>query len=362
MTAVSRLSSAPPRLLALSLVLALAAACASAPPPAQTAESRPPTPATGARAAVPPAPAPAPLPDHFRSEDYVVTLAKAGDTPATLAERYLGDANKAWMIEDFAGSTSFTTGQEVVIPLRPWNLSGVDASGYQIVPILVYHNLGPQAKGRLVLAAKSFEQQMRYLKAEGYRVISLGDFVEAMRLQRQLPRKAVVLTFDDGYRAFLEYAYPILKELGFTATLFVYTDYLGAGRNSLSWDELRKLASEGFDIEAHSKSHADLRRASGETDAQFARRMQSELAEPLRLFQRNLGRTTQILAYPYGRTDDEVVRKVRDVGYVAAFTVRRQGSPYFVAPLRANRSQIYSEMSLEDFARNLNIFQREDLQ
>jgi peptidoglycan/xylan/chitin deacetylase (PgdA/CDA1 family) len=360
MKAASWLSSAAPRLLALSLVVTLAVACASAPPPAPTAESRPTTPIAeaGDRAAAPP---PTPLPDHFRSEDYVVAFAKAGDTPATLAERYLGDAGKAWMIEDFAGSASFTTGEEVVIPLRPWNLSGVDATGYQIVPILVYHNLGPQAKGRLVLAGKSFEQQMRYLKAEGYRVISLGDFVEAMRLQRQLPRKAVVLTFDDGYRAFLEYAYPVLKELGFTATLFVYTDYIGAGRNSLSWDELRKLASEGFDIEAHSKSHADLRRAPGETDAQFARRMQSELAEPLRLFQRNLGLTTQVLAYPYGRTDDEVVRKVREIGYVAAFTVRRQGSPYFVAPLRGNRSQIYSEMSLEDFARNLNVFQREDL-
>jgi len=356
------LSSASSRLFALGLVVALATACAST-PPAPTAESRPPTPAPGAgdRAAAPPVPAPAPPPDHFRSEDYVVTFAKAGDTPASLAERYLGGSAKAWMIEDFTGTASFATGQEVVIPLRPWNLSGVDASGYQIVPILVYHNLGPQAKGRLVLGAKSFEQQMRYLKAEGYRVISLGDFVEAMRLQRQLPRKAVVLTFDDGYRAFLEYAYPVLKELGFTATLFVYTDYIGAGRNSLSWDELRKLSSEGFDIEAHSKSHADLRRATGETDAQFARRMQSELADPLRLFQRNLGHATQILAYPYGRTDDEVVRKAREIGYVAAFTVRRQGSPSFVAPLRANRSQIYSEMSLEDFARNLNVFQREDL-
>src|SRR5262245_51320880 len=222
MMAISRLSTALPRFLALSLVVALtAAACASAPPPAPTTESRAetPTPETSARAAA--SPAPAPLPDHFRSEDYVVTFAKAGDTPATLAERYLGEASKAWMIEDFAERASFTTGQEVVIPARPCNPSGGAGSGYQIVPMLLYPNLGPQAKGRLVLAAKSFEQQMRYLKAEGYRVISLGDFVEAMRLQRQLPRKAVILTFDDGYRAFLKYAYPVLKELGFTATLFV---------------------------------------------------------------------------------------------------------------------------------------------
>jgi hypothetical protein len=52
---------------------------------------------------------------------------------------------------------------------------------------------------------------------------------------------------------------------------------------------------------------------------------------------------------------------VKENGYVAAFTVRRQGNPSFVFPLRGHRSQIYSEMSLEDFARNLNIYQQENL-
>src|SRR4029434_2143210 len=102
--------------------------------------------------------------------------------------------------------------------------------------------------GRMVLAAKSFEEQMRYLKAQGYRVISLRDFVEFGRLGRQLPRRSVVLTFDDGSKACKTYANALLKERGFTATLFVYTDYVGAGRSSLSWAELRELAAEGFDV------------------------------------------------------------------------------------------------------------------
>jgi len=191
--------------------------------------------------------------------------------------------------------------------------------------------------------------------------VSLAQFLEWRQMKRQLPMRTVVLTFDDGYRAFREYAYPILKELGFTATLFVYTDYVGAGRNALSWDELKTLAAEGVDVQAHSKTHGNLRRAAGETDAQYARRMEAELAEPLKLFQRNLGRPSQVLAYPYGSTDDGVVAKVKEYGYVAAFTVRRQGSPIFVQTFRVNRSQIYSEMSLEEFAKNLNVFHQEDL-
>jgi peptidoglycan/xylan/chitin deacetylase (PgdA/CDA1 family) len=301
------------------------------------------------------------LPEAFESEEFVVTFARAGDTAESLAARYLGDAAKAWMIEDYTGARSFTIGQEVVIPKRPWNPAGIEASGFAIVPILVYHNLAPQAKGRMVLATGAFQQQMRYLKSEGYRVIGLRDFVEATSQRRQLPQRSVVLTFDDGYRSFREHAYPVLKELGFTATLFVYLDYVGAGRNALSWKDLRELAAEGFDVQAHSKTHADLRRTPTETDAQYAQRMQAELAAPLARFQRELGRPATALAYPYGAADDEVARRTGQAGYVAGLTVRRQANPTFVSPLRINRSQIYGEMTLEEFARNLNVFHREEL-
>ncbi|HEY3097924.1 MAG TPA: polysaccharide deacetylase family protein, partial [Methylomirabilota bacterium] len=119
--------------------------------------------------------------------------------------------------------------------------------------------------------------------------------------------------------------------------------------------------AEGFDVQAHSKTHGDLRRAPGETDAQYAKRMQAELAEPPRLFQRQLGQGVQFLAYPYGRVDDDLLTRVREQGYAAAFTVRRESNPSFARPLRISRSQIYSEMTLEQFARNLNLFHTENL-
>ncbi len=355
----SHIRSARLRLrLALPLlgVALVAGACATAEPERAADPGAP-----SRRAATPPPARVEPLPDAFRSDDFIVAFARPGDTPETLAQRHLGDAAKAWMITDYMGRDTFAPGAEVIIPVRPWNPAGVETNGYQLVPILCYHNLAPQAKGRLVLAASSFEEQMRYLKKEGYRVVSLGEFVEFMSFKRQLPRKSVVLTFDDGYRAFKDFAYPILKELGFTATLFVYTEYVGAGRNAFSWDDLKALAAEGFDVQAHSKTHGDLRRAPNETDAQFARRMQAELEQPLALFQQRIGSRPHYLAYPYGRQDDEVVKKAREYGYIAAFTVRRQGSPAFVAPLRGHRSQIYSEMTLEDFVKNLDVFAAEEL-
>ncbi|MCI0547435.1 MAG: polysaccharide deacetylase family protein [Candidatus Rokubacteria bacterium] len=297
----------------------------------------------------------------FESEAFIVTFARAGDTSATLAARFLGEERHAWMIEDYTGKAAFTAGQEVVIPRKPWNLAGVEPTGYQIVPILVYHNLAAQSKGRLLQSAQSFEEQMRFLKSQGYRVISLREFVSWNRLQRQIPQRSVVLTFDDGYRSFREFAYPVLKELGFTATLFIYTDYIGAGRNALSWAELKELDAEGFEVQAHSKTHGDLRREAGEADAQYGRRMQAELEQPQALFRRQLGRPAEIIAFPYGRWDEDLLKKLEVSGYIAAFTVRRQGNAAFVLPLRAHRSQIYADMTLEDFEKNLNVFQTEDL-
>jgi peptidoglycan/xylan/chitin deacetylase (PgdA/CDA1 family) len=353
----------PADLLLLCGVAIIAAACASAPPAA------PPEPPRAAAVTPPPAPAPVPaapappppLPEAFESEDFIVTFAKAGDTAASLAARYLGDAGKGWLIEDYTGKQTFDAGQEVVIPRRPWNPSGVEAGGYQIVPILCYHNLGVESKGRLLLAVSKFEEQMRYLKANGYRVVSLAEFVEFTRLGRQLPQRSVVITFDDGYKSFMQYAYPLLKELGFTATLFVYTDYVGAGKNALSWQDLRDLVAAGFDVQAHSKTHGDLRRAAGEADAPYARRMQAELGQPQDLFRRNLGQPRPIIAFPYGSWDESLLGRLGEYGYVAAFSVRRQGNASFVRPLTGNRSQIYSEMTIEDFAKNLNVYQQESL-
>jgi biotin operon repressor len=238
-----------------------------------------------------------PLPDSFESDSFVVVLAKAGETADGLARRYLGDPAKAWLIEDYNGTATFTPGREVVIPKRPWNPAGVEPRGYQLVPILCYHNLGPQTRGRLLMSASAFEEQMRYLKREGYHVITLKQFLDFAALRQQLPKKTAVLTFDDGWKSFKEYAYPILKELGFPATLFIYTDFIGA-RIALSWPELKELAQEGYDIQAHSKSHDDMRKKPTESEEDYNRRMQAELVQPLSVFQQRVGAQPEAVGDP----------------------------------------------------------------
>ena len=343
-------SAARRSILVVGLVLS-AAACSTtrqveAPPPAQTPGVRQASELPGA----------AKEPDVFESQHFTVTKAKAGDTPEALATRHLGDPKKKWMIEDFTGARVFSEGQEVVIPKHDWNPVGVFPWGYQLVPVLVYHNISATEKGRLSIAVRNFEAQMRQLQDEGFQTVSLAEFLAFTAGRRQLPRKSVLLTFDDGYKSFVQYARSTLKDYGFGATLFVYSDFIGAG-SGLSWQDLRALSEQGYDVQAHSKSHANLRRKEGESEAAYAKRIEAELGYPLTLFKKYLGRSSESLAYPYGEVDDELLGYIAKYGYTAAFTVRRQSNAAFVSPLKISRSQIYAEMTVQDFAKNLAVFQ-----
>jgi peptidoglycan/xylan/chitin deacetylase (PgdA/CDA1 family) len=312
------------------------------------------------------APLPEVPPEAFESKDFVVTLAKPGDTAETLAARYLGDPAKAWMVEDYGQVRTIVTGQEVVIPKQEWNPPGVYPDGYQLVPILVYHDIRAQSQGRLRIAASTFEEQMRYLKAEGYRPIRLEDFIAHLLDRRQLPRKSVLLTFDDGHKGFLQYAHPVLKELGFPAALFIQSDQISVRPNSgfLSWPELRDLVKDGVEIQPHSKTHGDLRRTSGESESAYARRMQAELGHPLTVLRTQLPRADKApesVAYPFGEWDENLLRYVKQHGYAVGFTVRREANAAFVPLLKVNRSQVFADWTLDEFKKNLNTFQPESL-
>jgi peptidoglycan/xylan/chitin deacetylase (PgdA/CDA1 family) len=338
----------------------LPVAVAPSPPPPEA----PPPPAPPPEA--PPATAAEVVPEAFESASFVVTHARQGDSAAELAARYLGDPHKAWMVEDYARAGSFAPGQEVIIPKVEWNPPGVYPAGYQVVPVLVYHNIAAQRKGRLTIAASTFEEQMRYLKAAGYHAVRLDAFLAFLHQRRQLPRKSVVISFDDGHKGFVQYAYPVLKELGFPAVLFVVIDQIPHRVNPsfLTWDDLRELTAGGVEVYAHSKSHRDLRRAAGEPEATYARRMQAELGLPLELLHKELpGRDVRLeaVAYPFGEWDGPLLESLTEHGYAAGFTVQRQPNPAFVPPLRINRSQVYADWTLEEFKKNAATFQPEEL-
>ncbi|HYO50947.1 MAG TPA: polysaccharide deacetylase family protein, partial [Chloroflexia bacterium] len=115
------------------------------------------------------------------------------------------------------------------------------------VTVLAYHRVATPGNSDLSPALidaypAEFEAQMRYVAAR-YNVVSSWDLVRALREGYTLPAKALIITFDDGYRCFAEVAMPMLRRLGLPVTLFVPTAFPGSPGKLFWWDTLHRALS-----------------------------------------------------------------------------------------------------------------------
>jgi peptidoglycan/xylan/chitin deacetylase (PgdA/CDA1 family) len=338
-------------------LLAFAAAaltgCATAPsPPPGTPEVR--------ASEVPvfmPAPADrGPLLAH--DDEYAVVLAQPGDTVSTLAARYLGDADRGWWIADLNGGERLVAGQSVLIPRKGPNPLGIQGDHYQTVPILCYHRFG-SPKRRLVVTKADFEAQMDYLARHGYTVIPLSRLVAFLEGREALPPKSVVITIDDGYKSSYEIAFPALRKHGFPATVFLYTDFVGAG-DAMSWAQMQEMTRTGLiEIQPHSKTHSNLAlRLANESQAQYRERLRNEIERPAALIGERLGVKATSYAFPYGDVNETVVGELQRIGVRLGVTVTPGGNPFFAYPYMLRRTMVFGTDDLDAFKARLAVFAR----
>ena len=334
----------PARLVGAAL-LALVASCATPPPPPPEQPSP-----------VPPAVDPGPV--VGRDNDYVIVSARSGETLASLAERYLGDAGKAWWIAQLNNASTVREGQIVVVPLRQRNAIGVFANGYQTVPILCYHRFGTKTS-KLNVTPAAFEQQMEWLARNGYTVVTLARLARFLDGKEALPAKSVAITIDDGYRSSYEIAYPILRKYGFPATVFLYTDFVGAS-DAMTWAQMKDMTSSGLvTIQPHSKSHANLtQRLPNETDARYRDRIRREVDAPVTVIKERLSEPIFAFAYPYGDVNEYVVDLLVKDSVGQGVTVTPGGNPFYAYPYMLRRTMIFGNDDLDAFKAKLVTFVR----
>jgi len=259
-----------------------------------------------------------------------------------------------WFISEFNETESLRPGQELIIPLQTHEKGGLSLEGYQTVPVIAYHKFSKTKADAMTVTENAFEQQMRFLKENGYRVITMDEFFGFLDFQSQIPKKSVVITMDDGWRSAYEIAFPILKKYGYPATLFVYTDLIFQSDKTLDWNLIAEMSKNGIDVQCHSKTHRNLdRRESRESFREYFEAVKKELTESAKIVKRRLNKDVRYLAYPYGDTNHLVVALVVKLGYQGAFTVERESNPFFVDPYRIKRSMIYGNFDLKDFENNL---------
>ena len=186
------------------------------------------------------------------------------------------------------------------------------------VPILVYHNVQPAANGskikkaELTMRPEVFAAQMQYLKDHGIHVVSMAALMDALEGKRALPAPAVVITFDDGRVNQYEFAYPVLRKLGFTATFFPFTHAIGRNPRYFNWAQLKEMQGAGMTIGSHTNLHVNVR------NIKDAKQWNTEIVASRQLLQERLGSPIDFFAYPFGGlsvTGDSVVKAA---GYRAA--------------------------------------------
>jgi peptidoglycan/xylan/chitin deacetylase (PgdA/CDA1 family) len=229
-------------------------------------------------------------------------------------------------------------------------------SSRRAVPILMYHQVlpdAPPAFREYTVTARAFAAQMRWLSVAGYTPIGLDLLLAHRESGAPLPRRPVVITFDDGFRGCEEYAMPTLQACGFTATFYLVAGLVGRTSRWLlrargiefpimSWNSARSLEAAGFTCAAHSLTHPRL----GELSEAKCR---DELSRSREILQQELGHRVDHLAYPFGSLRAETRRIAADVGYRSAVTVRVGLSTPEDDPLALHRVPISGEESLADF-------------
>jgi len=218
------------------------------------------------------------------------------------------------------------------------------------VPILMYHYLSVPPAGSdkyrldLSVSPANFEAQLKWLKENNYTTIRLDDLYDNLAKGTPIPKKSVILTFDDGYRDFYENAYPLLKKYGFAATVFVISDYINSGNAGyLTWPMVTEMSKAGISIESHSRTHLDLRGRSYD-------KLVWEILGPIEAIEAYTGKRPRFFCYPMGYHDETEIRVLKSVGTLAAVTTAYGKTHTLDTAMLWSRVRIHGTTTLQGFA------------
>jgi peptidoglycan/xylan/chitin deacetylase (PgdA/CDA1 family) len=193
---------------------------------------------------------------------------------------------------------------------------GARAGSGPPVPILMYHHIAPApAHARLPalwVRPAAFAAHVRALRRAGYRAVTLGRVWDAWHAGPPLPRRPVVLSFDDGYADQVRHALPALRRARWPGVLNLALHFLPGMGGATA---VRRLLAAGWEIDSHSTSHPDLTRLA-------PAELRAELAGSRARIRRLFGVPASFFAYPFGHLSAGVVAAVRRTGYLAATTTR----------------------------------------
>ena len=193
------------------------------------------------------------------------------------------------------------------------------------VTVLGYHDFSSTKDAtEMLISTAKFRRQMQAIKDLGLNVISLEDFTAWKRGEKTIGDRSVLITIDDGWKSIYTDAFPILKELGFPFTIFLYTNYINGGSNALTTAMIKEMQKHGCSIGSHSISHpypAAVKSERAKGEAAFKAYLQKEMGQSRKSLQKQFGGDILCYAYPGGFVTGEMLPIAAEQGYECLFTV-----------------------------------------
>ncbi|GBR73612.1 putative polysaccharide deacetylase [Candidatus Termititenax aidoneus] len=229
------------------------------------------------------------------------------------------------------------------------SLRGFNCLQYRKVLVLAYHRvLRPTAKNTLAVPQKNFAKQIAYLRRRKYLFMNAEDFYQKHIISAApILNKICLITFDDGYRDNLKYAWPVLQKYNIPATVFVtvnkigspepyYWDFKNQTKFSkddlpLDWPELKRLQKSGWAIGSHTLNHYELKQLPDSA-------AQRELRLSKQILEKELRCSINTVCYPRGSADKRVLGLARADGYGLGFVTNSRTDDFLAFP----RTGIYA--------------------
>lgn len=237
--------------------------------------------------------------------------------------------------------------------LMVWILAS-SLAAEQKVPVLCYHRFAPEVLDSMTIKTAAFEEQLQWLKTNGYTVIPLDTAAGYLQGKvKSIPAKSVVITVDDGHKSVYSDMAPLIKKYRVPVTLFVYPSAISNAKYAMTWEQLRELeATKFFRVESHTYWHPNFKKEKKKLSPdEYAKFVDKQLGGAKKKLEEKMGHEIEYLAWVFGIYDDGLLFDAKKSGYLAAFTIDRQHASSGDDKMAMGRYMVVSKHDIKAFAR-----------
>lgn len=237
------------------------------------------------------------------------------------------------------------------------------------IPVLTYHHFSTEQNSNLIVQPDLFEQQMKYLKDNGYTTLSDEDLLKIYSGKMQIPDKPIFITMDDGYESNYKVAYPILKKYNFKATVFLIVRRIADQHHEqkpytyLDWNQIKEMSESGLvSFQSHTYNlhfidpmnnlaaitHPMMINGKLETDQAYDKRVLDDLALSRTIIEQKTGKRVISFAYPFGHHNKHTEELLKQAGFQFSFTVRSGYNSIVNGPFSLKRISVPGTLKVGD--------------